>query len=145
MKEFRILLVDDNPDHVFLIKRALGELSDLDLLVDVAEDGEQAMARLRRQSEFAAQPLPHMLLLDLRMPRKTGLEVLEEMRQDDELRSIPVCVLTSSDRDEDIRTAYHLGTNAYVVKSGDAEDLRREITAVREFWTTVSRVPERDG
>lgn len=142
MKEFRILLVDDNPDHVFLIKRALDELTDMDLRVEVAADGEEAMAFLRQQGRFADRALPHMVLLDLRMPRKGGLEVLEDMRSDDALRPIPVCVLTSSDRDEDIRSAYHLGTNAYVVKSGDADALRREITGIRDFWTTVSRVPE---
>ncbi len=142
MKQFRILLVDDNPDHRFFIKRALNGVADMELHVDAAADGEEALSSLRREGAFADRRLPHMVLLDLRMPRKSGLEVLEEMRADPDLRGVPVCVLTSSDRAEDIRAAYDLGTNTYVVKSGDADDLRAEVAAVREFWTAISRVPE---
>lgn len=142
MKEFRILLVDDNPDHRFFITRALHDDAGDHLAVDSVADGEEAMAFLRGEDGFVDRTPPHLVILDLRMPRMSGLEVLEQMRQDEQLRSTPVCVLTSSDRAEDVSRAYHLGTNAYVVKKGDLDGLRREVAHVRSFWTSTSRVPE---
>lgn len=142
MKLFRVLLVDDNPDHRFFIKRALNGVDDVEFEVETVGDGEEALSYLRREGKWQDAKMPHMVMLDLRMPRKSGLEVLAEMRGDDTLRAIPVCVLTSSDRPQDVREAYSLGTNSYVVKSGDIDGLRREIEAVSEFWTTTSKVPE---
>ncbi len=142
MKQFRVLLVDDNPDHRFFIKRALRGVEDVEFSVDAVVDGEEALAFLRGEDQWEDRRLPHMVMLDLRMPRKSGLEVLAEMRDDDLLRAVPVCVLTSSDRPQDVREAFSLGTNSYVVKSGDVEGLRREIRAVSDFWTRTSLVPE---
>ncbi len=145
MKPFRVLLVDDNPDHRFFIQRALAGVAKAELHVDTVNDGEEALAFLRREGEYADVALPHIVLLDLRMPRKSGIEVLMDMRADERLRPVPVVVLTSSDRPQDVLTAYENGTNSYVVKSGDMDGLRREIAAVSEFWTSTSRVPEPAG
>ncbi len=141
MSTFRILVVDDNPDHRFFIKRALAGVG-TDMAVDTVSDGEEALGFLRAEAPFEDRKAPHMVLLDLRMPRLSGLEVLAEMRKDDALRAVPVVVLTSSDRPQDVREAYEAGTNSYVVKSGDVEGLRREIASLSEFWMGTSRVPE---
>lgn len=142
MNKFRILLVDDNPDHRFFIKRALDGVTTAELQVHSVNDGEEALAYLRGEEPFTERAMPHMVLLDLRMPRKSGLEVLAEMREDEALKPVPVVVLTSSDRPQDIREAYTAGTNSYVVKSGDVDGLRREIQSLSEFWTGTSVVPE---
>lgn len=139
MRHLRVLIVDDNPDHRFLIERALRGLADVALEIMTATDGEEAMEVLRGNGEGHR---PHVMLLDLRMPRRSGLEVLAEVKQDPELRRIPVCVLTSSDRKDDIDEAYDHGTNAYVVKAQGVNGLQEALSGVSEFWGSLVALPE---
>lgn len=142
MKPVRVLVADDNEDHRFFIQRALKGVRGVELEVDTVVDGEEALDYLKQRGRFADQPRPHMVLLDLRMPRRNGLEVLEVVKQDPELRKIPICVLTSSDRPEDVEEAYLRGTNSYVIKSSDIEGIRRELQTVSEYWTATAALPE---
>lgn len=142
MKSIRVLVAEDNEDHLFFIVRALRDVNGVSLEVDAVRDGEEALDFLERRGEHAGKPRPHMILLDLKMPRRSGLEVLERIKSDPELRSIPVCMLTSSDRAEDIEAAYDRGSNSYVVKSPDPAGIRRELQSVKAFWTTTAALPD---
>jgi CheY-like chemotaxis protein len=142
VKPVRVLVADDNEDHRFFIQRALKGVQGVELEVDTVVDGEEALDYLEQRGRFVGQPRPHMVLLDLRMPRRNGLEVLEVVKQDPDLRKIPICVLTSSDRPEDVEEAYLRGTNSYVIKSSDIEGIRRELQTVSEYWTATAALPE---
>jgi two-component system, response regulator len=108
VRTLRILLVEDDDDHVFLIRRALADLADLDVSVEVAADGERATERLAR-ARFEPGGRPQLVLLDLKMPRMDGFEVLRRLRADEAARGLPVVVLTSSERQEDREEALRLG------------------------------------
>lgn len=137
----RILLAEDNPDHAFLTVRALrGEDADID--VDTVTDGAQALAYLRRHGAFADRETPHLVLLDLKMPVMGGLEVLERVKGDPSLRTIPTVVLSSSDRPEDIVASYRLGANSYVPKPGGPSGLRQGVHGIAEYWIRLACLPE---
>ncbi|MPZ74341.1 MAG: response regulator [Nitriliruptorales bacterium] len=142
MKQVRVLVAEDNEDHRFLTMRALREVEGATIDVDGVRNGEEAMAYVMRQGEYADKRLPHVIFLDLRMPKMTGLEVLERIKGDPELSCIPVVVLTSSDRAEDIDAAYRLGSNSYVTKPGLSQDLRVGLRHVADYWTVGSALPE---
>jgi CheY-like chemotaxis protein len=108
VRTLRVLLVEDDEDHVFLIRRALADLAGVAVAVEVAADGEQALERLAR-ARFEAGGLPQLVLLDLKMPRMGGLEVLGHLRADEITRDLPVVVLTSSEHREDREEALRLG------------------------------------
>lgn len=137
----RILVAEDNEDHLFFILRALRGVDGVTFEIDAVSDGAEALDFVYRRGRFADRPRPHMILLDLKMPKVDGLEVLEKIKQDSELRRIPVSILSSSDRREDVDTAYLLGTNAYMVKSADPADLRRDLQDATEFWVSTSKLP----
>ena len=138
----RVLVADDNEDHRFLIERALRGIEEVDLQVSSVADGEEALEYLERRGRYAAQPRPPVVLLDLRMPRLGGLEVLSRVKSDPDLHRIPICVLTSSDRREDIDEAYARGSNSYVVKSDDMHDIRQGLASVSQYWGVVASLPE---
>lgn len=138
----RVLVADDNADHRFLIERALRGIDGVDLQVASVNDGEEAMAYLERRGRFVDEPRPHVMLLDLRMPRMSGLEVLDRVKGDPDLRTIPVCVLTSSDRPDDIDEAYRRGSNSYVVKSDVQHDIREGLACVSRYWGSFAALPE---
>jgi CheY-like chemotaxis protein len=132
-KRIRILLVEDNPDDVFLTKEVFREggiASDL----HVALDGEEAMRFLHREKPFEDAPTPDLVLLDLNLPKKDGREVLAEMKQDPELRRIPVIVLTTSAAERDLRDAYEHHVNAYIRKPVGFTGLMEVAKAVESFW-----------
>jgi two-component system response regulator len=109
----------------------------------VAKDGEEAMAFLRRQGEYAQAPCPHLILLDLSLPKKDGREVLAEIKSDDDLKRIPVVVLTVSDVEKDIINAYNSHANCYVTKPIHLEGFIGIIKSIEEFWFhTVILPPE---
>ena len=145
MKSVRILVAEDNEDHRFLTMRALRNVEGVQTDVDGVPNGEEAMAFVQRQGQYADKSLPHVIFLDLRMPKLNGLEVLERLKGDPQLSCIPVVVLTSSDRAEDINAAYRLGTNSYVTKSGLGKDLSRGLRDVADYWMTRSLLPECDA
>ena len=139
-RPFEIFLVEDNPGDVDLISEALAGL-EFATNVTVASDGVEALARLRRELGHAAYPRPDLLLLDLNVPLKDGREVLAETKSDPELRLIPVVVLTSSEAERDLRTAYGLHANCLVSKPVDLEEFLSCVQATARFWLTVAKIP----
>ena len=135
-----VLIVEDNPGDVELAKEALRETS-LPLELYVAGDGEEALRFLRREEGFADAPPIDLVLLDLNMPKKTGHEVLDEMKSDPDLRLTPVVVFTSSSSRDDIEGAYDRYANCYVTKPGDLDELVDVVRAIEAFWLTVVRLP----
>ena len=139
---FRILLVEDNPADVRLTEEALHE-SKLYVDLQVAEDGEQALSMLYGSKiETATTARPHLILLDLNLPKVGGREILQQIKQDTELRLIPVVVLTTSSNDEEILAAYGLSANAYVTKPVDFDKFIDVVKAIEQFWFTVVSLPE---
>jgi CheY-like chemotaxis protein len=136
MSTLRVLLVEDDEDHAFLIRRALADL-DATIAVDLAENGEQAMVYLQR-GRFDHQALPQLVLLDLKIPRLDGFEVLRRIRADAMLRILPVVVLTSSERDDDREQALRLGATWYVCKPIDGARFRAEVQQVAVLWARAS-------
>ena|SRR5450432_2643912 len=135
-----ILLVEDNPGDVRLTREAFidGKVHNH---LSVVEDGEKALAFLRRQGEFSDAPRPDLVLLDLNLPGKDGCEVLAEMKADPDLNCIPVVVLTTSEADEDILKAYNLNVNCYIHKPVDLEQFVKVVKSVESFWLTVVKLP----
>ncbi|HEY0835509.1 MAG TPA: response regulator [Azospirillum sp.] len=141
-KTFTVLLVEDDMADANLAKRALKH-GPIPCEVHHARDGVEAMEYLRRQGErFAAAARPHLILLDLNMPRKDGREVLGEIKADDQLRSIPVVVLTTSDVERDIEASYLCGANSFLTKPMDVEDFFAMIHAVENYWFNVVKLPK---
>ena len=138
----RVLLVEDNEADVRLTREALREPGPPVRLSSVP-DGEQALAFLRRKDGYADAQRPDLVLLDLNLPRKNGLEVLEEMRADEQLRRIPVIVLTSSAARQDVEDSYARGANAFVVKPQDLDAFMDLIESIRRFWLEVAQLPSR--
>ena len=139
-----ILLVEDDPDDVALIERAFRR-ANLANPVKVARDGEEAVEYLSGAGPHAdrtSSPLPVLILLDLKVPRRTGHEVLEWMQAQDGLRRIPVAVLTSSQERRDVDKAYDLGANAYLVKPVDFEELLRMVKSLHLFWLMLNEPPQ---
>ena len=135
-----ILLVEDNAGDVRLTREALREAEVAVELVAVS-DGEQALAFLRSEGSHAGAARPDLILLDLNLPKKNGLEVLEEIKADPELRSTPVIMLTTSSSARDIAACYDRGVNCYVVKPLDLDDFTRLVQAINRFWFEVARLP----
>ncbi len=139
-----ILLVEDDPNDVFLMQRALRKAK-LVNPVQVVEDGEKALAYLEGQGPYADRalyPLPVLILLDLKLPRKSGLEVLAWLRQQPGLRRIPVVVLTSSKEHADVNRAYDLGSNSYLVKPVGLEEMVELVKTLNLYWMILNEKPE---
>jgi two-component system, chemotaxis family, response regulator Rcp1 len=137
-----ILLVEDNAGDVRLTREALHEAEVAVELVAVP-DGEQALAFLRGEGEHAGGATPDLILLDLNLPRKNGLEVLEEIKGDSRLRRIPVIMLTTSSSARDVAACYDRGVNCYVVKPLELDDFTALVAAINRFWLEVARLPPR--
>jgi two-component system response regulator len=135
-----ILLVEDNPGDVVLIREALEESRVL-ITLSVAVDGVEAMKFLRRQEKYAGAPRPDIVLLDLNLPRRSGREVLRDIKSDPELKAIPVVVLTSSRAEEDILKSYELQANCYIIKPVDFEKFLSVVRLLEDFWLTVVKLP----
>ncbi len=135
-----ILLVEDNQAEVRLTLEALKEDGENDRL-HVATDGVEAMAFLRREAPYENAPRPAFILLDLNMPRKDGREVLAEIKTDEELKSIPVVVMTTSTDHEDVNRSYELHANCFITKPLDLECFFDVVRSVKHFWLAVARLP----
>lgn len=140
IRPIEILLVEDDPGDVELTRETLLE-SKVMLNLNVVADGVEALAYLRREPPYAAAIAPDLLLLDLNLPRKDGREVLEEVKADPKLRSIPIIVLTTSKAEEDILKSYGLGANCYIPKPVGFEQFTQVVRSIEEFWFTVVRLP----
>jgi len=138
----RILVVDDDPGDVLMIEEALAD-SDVDKVIDVVSDGEEAMEFLRAEGRHSDARRPDVILLDLNMPRMDGRQVLGAVKQDEDLRTIPVVVLTTSNADTDIVGSYTLQANAYVTKPIDLDDFNDVVRRIDEFFGRVVVLPKR--
>jgi CheY-like chemotaxis protein len=138
-----ILLVDDNPGDVRLTQEALKEAK-VQNTPHIAIDGVEAMAFLRHEGKYKDVPRPDLILLDLNMPRKGGLEVLSEIKADQDLKKIPVVILTVSKNEEDIIKSYDSHANCFITKPVDLDQFLKVIKSIQDFWLTIVKLPPRE-
>jgi chemotaxis family two-component system response regulator Rcp1 len=134
------LLVEDNEADIRLTREVFADGRVLNKL-NVVRDGEEAMAFLKRRAPFEDAPRPDLVLLDLNLPRKDGREVLAEMKNDEELRRIPVVILTTSRADADVARTYELHANCYIVKPVDLGQFINVVRSIEDFWLKLVRLP----
>jgi len=139
-KPVEILLVEDNPGDIRLAREALFE-SKLKNNLSVVMDGVEALKFLRCEGKYAGNSLPDIILLDLNLPKKNGIEVLQEIKSDDNLKYIPVVILTSSKADEDIFKTYNLHANCFITKPVDMIQFMHVVKSIEEFWFTIVKLP----
>ena len=138
-----VLVVEDNPTDVMLIRRAFSK-ANIGNPLQMVRDGDEAVQYLAGEGVFtdrAAYPLPAVMLLDLKLPRRSGLEVLQWVRGQTALRRLPVVVLTSSNQSQDVNRAYDLGANSYLVKPVEFDDLRDMLGKVNIYWIDLNKKP----
>ncbi|MDZ8108228.1 MAG: response regulator [Nostoc sp. DedQUE12a] len=135
-----VLLVEDNPGDAQLTRIAL-EDSKISIHLNVVEDGVEAMAFLRKQEKYVEAAHPDIVLLDLNLPKKDGREVLAEIKADENLKRIPVVVLTTSQAEEDILKAYNLSANCYITKPVDFDQFVKIVKSIENFWFAIVKLP----
>jgi chemotaxis family two-component system response regulator Rcp1 len=135
-----VLLVEDNPADVRLTRLAL-QGGAIEKHLNLATDGEAALAFLRRQGPYADSPRPDLILLDLNLPGKSGHEVLAEIKKDQSLRTIPTVVLTTSDRELDVKLSYELAANCYVTKPIGLKPFLQAVRKIEDFWIRTATLP----
>ncbi|MFZ5477090.1 MAG: response regulator [Myxococcota bacterium] len=137
-----ILLVEDNPDDEALALRALAKCG-MTPRVEVVRDGAEALDAVLGRGRFAGEDLPEVVLLDLKLPKLSGIDVLRRMRSEPRTEVVPVVVLTSSSEDRDIVDSYRAGANSYVRKPVDFEEFTRAVRELGHFWLSVNESPNR--
>jgi CheY-like chemotaxis protein len=138
-----ILLVEDNPDHVFLTLEGL-KRGNLVNDVRVANDGQEALDYVYRKGKYADEekyPLPELILLDIRLPKKNGIEVLKIIKEDDKLKDIPVIMLTTSVNEDEIAQSYSYGANSYITKPVTFHDFVEKMKALQFYWCVTNTLP----
>ncbi|MEH1947702.1 MAG: response regulator [Nostoc sp.] len=140
IRPIEVLLVEDNPGDVQLTRIAL-EDSQISIHLNVVEDGVEAMAFLRKQGKYANLANPDIILLDFNLPKKDGREVLAEIKGDENLKRIPVVVLTTSQAEEDILKAYNLFANCYITKPVDFDRFVKIVQSIENFWFVIVKLP----
>lgn len=139
-KPIEILLVEDNPDDAELTMETLRE-GRIRNNITLVEDGVEAISYLYRREPFADAPRPDLILLDLQLPRKSGREVLAEIKNDSDLKRIPVVIMTTSSAEQDIFETYNLHANCYITKPVDLDDFIDAVRKIEDFWLTVVKLP----
>jgi chemotaxis family two-component system response regulator Rcp1 len=139
-RPIEILLVEDNPGDVRLMMETLRDGKILNR-ISVVEDGVEALTFLRHEGKYGSVPRPDLILLDLSLPRKNGQEVLADIKQDAELKRIPVCVITSSAAEKDILQAYNNHVNCYLTKPVGLEQFIGVVRSVEDFWLSLVKLP----
>ena len=137
---FEILLVEDNPGDVLLTREAFRE-GHYSPRLSVAEDGEEALAFLRQTGKYAGAPRPDLVLLDLNLPRMDGRELLTAVKDDPDLRHIPVIILSTSEAEQDVWRAYKSHANCYLTKPIQMDHFIQKIRSVEDFWLSVAKLP----
>lgn len=132
--------MEDNPADVRLTKEALTE-GKIRNELDVVDNGEMALGYLRRKGNYASASRPDLILLDLNLPRKNGHEVLAEIKEDSQLKRIPVVILTTSSAEKDILATYNLHANCYITKPVDLNQFMEVVKTIEDFWLTIVRLP----
>ncbi len=139
----KILLVEDNAADIRLTKKVLQENKIVGSL-DIVRDGAEAIDFLKKRGKFSNASKPNLILLDLNLPKRNGFDVLKEMKHDEELKRIPVVILTVSDVREDLIKAYNLHANCYIIKPLEMKEFYRIINSIINFWFTVVKHFEDD-
>ena len=142
--QFTVLLVEDDLNDVFLVKRAFKKAR-IQNPLQIVTDGQEAMLYLQGEGKYAdrqAYPLPKLVVMDIKMPRRTGFEVLEWVKHDGPLRRIPIVIVSSSDNPDDINRAYEFGANAYMVKPVDYKAVERLFDSITHYWGLECAKPE---
>jgi CheY-like chemotaxis protein len=139
-RPIEVLLVEDDPGDVVLTKEAFAD-NKVSNKLSIVSDGEEAMRFLRREGDYTDAPRPDLVLLDLNLPRMDGRQVLEEIKADETLRTIPVVVLTTSEAEEDILRSYRLHANAYVTKPVDFDQFIKVVRQIDNFFVSVVKLP----
>jgi len=134
-------LVEDNPGDVRLTREALKEAKVINNLT-VLKDGVEALAFLRQQGPYGGAVIPHLIVLDLNLPKKDGREVLAEIKTDERLKRIPVVVLTTSQDEQDVFKSYNLHANCYVTKPVDLEQFMTVVKSIEDFWLGIVMLPK---
>ena len=135
-----ILLVEDNDDDAVIIQEVFADMRRATLM-HVVRDGEEALAYLQHQGQYEVARMPDIVLLDINMPKKNGFEVMQAMKADPQLRSLPVIMLTMSDRDEDVIRSYTNGACSYIRKPVDLDQFHTVIKQFELYWSIISRIP----
>lgn len=139
-KPIEILLIEDNEGDVFLTKKAF-ESAKIANNIHVARDGETGLDMLRQENGHSGIPRPDIVLLDINLPKKDGRQVLEEIKDDPDLRFIPVVILTSSEAEQDVLKSYELHANSYILKPINLEKFYNVVKAIENFWFSVVVLP----
>ncbi len=139
-----ILLAEDNEDDIVIVQEAFADAKLVNIMITV-RDGEDALNYLRREGRYTRVRLPGLVLLDINMPKKNGFEVLEAIKRDPVLRSLPVIMLTTSDREEDIVRCYKSGACSYIRKPVDLAQFIQMIKQFELYWTLIARIPNSRG
>ena len=143
-KQFTVLLVEDDLNDIFLVKRAF-KMAQVRNPLQVVTDGQEAIAYLRGDGKYGERgiyPWPKLIVMDIKMPRKTGFEVLDWVRHSSGLRRIPIVIVSSSDNPDDINRAYELGANAYMVKPVDFKAVEHLFESITQYWGLECAKPE---
>jgi two-component system, chemotaxis family, response regulator Rcp1 len=139
-----VLLVEDSPGDVRLTREALKDAK-MHISLSVVSDGTEAMAYLRREKTHAEAPRPDLILLDLNLPKKDGRDVLKEIKESEELKSIPVVILTTSASPVDVERSYMLHANCYITKPVDLQGFIKVVKSIDNFWLSVVKLPSGTG
>lgn len=140
MKAFEILLVEDNQSYVSLMMEALEE-SQVPTNLSVVMDGTEAVAFMHREGKHIHSPRPDLILLDLNLPKKKGQKVLEEIKNDLDLKRIPVVIFTVSSAEQDILMSYNLHANSYIIKPRELDQFMVAVKSIINYWFTVVKLP----
>lgn len=139
-QQVEVLLVEDNEDDIVIIQEVFADMK-LASIVNTVRDGEEALAYLERKGKYKVARKPDIVLLDINMPKKNGFEVLEAMKKDPRLQSLPVIMLTTSHREEDVIRSYEKGACSYIHKLVNLDQFKHLIMQFEHYWTGISRIP----
>lgn len=140
VQPIEVLIAEDEETDAFFVESAFGQ-SSLDINVHWVKDGQDVIDYLKNAGEFVGAPRPHLIIMDLNMPRKNGHDTLAEIKSDERFRDIPVIIVSGSTDEADIKMAYGLHANAYMPKSNGFEDMMEFIAAIEQFWFLKARLP----
>lgn len=138
----RVLIAEDDADHAFFTVRAFHDAHGVGVEIVTVQDGEQALDYLHQRGEYEGAARPHLVVLDLKMPKVNGLEVLEQIKSSESLRTIPTVVLSSSDRPQDVQDSYALQANSFVTKPASMSGLREGVQEMARYWIDVATLPD---
>ncbi len=144
MSEIQILLVEDNEGDILLTLEAFKEIK-IKNSIAVVKDGVEAIEFLKKQGQYADSIVPHLILLDINMPKLSGIEVLDYIKKDEKLRKIPVVMLTTSSSESDITACYDKSANCFITKPLDFGNFLNVIEAIESFWFTIAQLPKAES